>query len=100
VNAAPFPAAAGAFALDEIVTVGTPVQRTSSTGRTPGARWRETIDEVPATATVPGRTPVLLLELLDAAAERGEIEHPWSTRPNFVKLRDRPVALGTAIIRR
>jgi hypothetical protein len=100
VNAAPFSAARGAFVLDEIVAVGTPVRRTSSAGRAPGARWRETIDEVPATAAVPGRTPILLLEILDAAAERGELEHPWSTRPNFVKLRDRPVALGTAIIRR
>jgi hypothetical protein len=100
VNAAPFPTAAGTFVLDELVTTGTPVRHTSAAARGPGARWQETIENVIAPPAVQGKTPILLLELLDAAAERGEVDHPWSTAPTFVKLRDRPVALGTAIYRR
>jgi hypothetical protein len=99
VNTAPFPTAAGAFVLDELVTTGTPVRRTSAEARGPGARWQEAIDNATAPPAVAGQTPVLLLELLDAAAERGEAEHPWTRTPRF-KLRDRPVALGTAIYRR
>jgi hypothetical protein len=99
VNAAPFPTAAGAFALEEVVTTGRPVRHTSTVARPPGARWQETIDNPTAPPAVAGKTPVLLLELLDAAAEREEVEHPWARTPRF-KLRDRPVALGTAIYRR
>jgi hypothetical protein len=100
VNAAPFPAAAGSFVLDEVVTKGTPERRVSAGPRGPGSRWDEAIGSVPTLPPVDERTPVVLLELLDAAAERGELEHPWSTAPHYVKLRDRPVALGTAIYRR
>jgi hypothetical protein len=100
VNAAPFPTAAGDFVLDELVTTGTPVRRTSAAAHGPGARWQETIENIAAPPAAQGRTPVLLLELLDAAAERGELEHPWSTAPNAVRLRDRPIAIGTAIYRR
>jgi hypothetical protein len=97
-NAAPFPTAAGAFVLDELVTTGRPVRRTSAAARGPGARWQEVIGNITPPPAVRGKTPVLLLELLDAAAERGEAEHPWTNTPRF-KLRDRPVALGTAIWR-
>jgi hypothetical protein len=100
VNAAPFPAAAGTFVLDELITTGTPVQHTSVAPRGPGARWQETIENITVPPVAQGRTPVLLLELLDAAAERGELEHPWGTGPTDVRLRDRPVAIGTAIYRR
>ena len=89
VNAAPFPAAAGAFVLDEVVTTGTAVRRTSAVARGPGARWQEASDNT-APPPVAGKTSVLLLELLDAAAERGEAEHPWARSPRFT--RDRPVA--------
>jgi hypothetical protein len=72
VNAAPFPAASGSFVLEDLVTLVTP---------TP----------------MPHRTPVRVTELIDAAGERAEISHPWSTAPNYVKLRDRPIALRTTI---
>jgi hypothetical protein len=98
VNAAPFPAAGGAFVLDEVITAGTPVRR-ASTERAAGEQWREVVGEVPTPTAVPGKTPIVLLELLDAAMERGEAEHPWAVLPRF-KLRDRPVAIGTAILRR
>lgn len=100
VNAAPFPTAAGTFVLDEVITSGTPVRRASAAARGPGARWQETIENVTVPPATQGKTAVLLLELLDAAAERGELEHPWGTGPTDVRLRDRPVAIGTAIYRR
>ncbi|MBA2301497.1 MAG: hypothetical protein H0W08_02550, partial [Acidobacteria bacterium] len=100
VNAAPFPASSGSFVLDEVITTGTPRRRASAAARVPGARWREVIDNLPAPPAVKGRTPVVFFELLDAAAERAESEHPWTSHERFVKMRDRPVALGTAIYRR
>ena len=98
VNTAPFPAGAGSFVLDELVTTGTPVRRTSAAARGTGARWQETIDKPAALPPMPGKTPVLLLELIDAAMERGEEEHPWARTPRF-KLRDRPAAIASAIYR-
>jgi hypothetical protein len=98
VNAAPFPAATGSFVLDELVTTGTPVRRTSAAARASGARWQETIDKVAAPPPAPGKTPIVLLELIDAAIERAHTEYPWSRTPRFM-LRDRPVAIGTAIYR-
>jgi hypothetical protein len=100
VNAAPFPTAAGTFVIDEVVTTGSPVRRTSAARLGQDGRWQETFENIPASVAPPGKTPILLFELLDAAAERGEVDHPWSTAANYVKLRDRPVALGTAIYRR
>jgi hypothetical protein len=97
VNAAPFPSASGSFVLDELVTTGTPVRRAPAAARGLGKRWQETIEQV-SLPEMPGKTPVLLLELLDAAMERGEMEFPWSRTPRF-RLRDRPVAIGTAVYR-
>ena len=97
VNAAPFPSASGSFVLDELVTTGTPVRRAPAATRGLGKRWQETIEQV-SVPEMPGKTPVLLLELLDAAMERGEMEFPWSRTPRF-RLRDRPVAIGTAVYR-
>jgi hypothetical protein len=96
VNAAPFPTAADAFVLDEVIASGTPVRHASTGPREPGARWQESIGEVPSLPASPGKTPIVLLELRDGALERDEAEHPWAKLPRF-KLRDRPVALGTGI---
>jgi hypothetical protein len=98
VNAAPYPAAAGSFVLDELVTTGPPVRRTSAVARGPGARWRETFENVSLPVLVQGKTPVLLIELLDASLERSGTEHPWVRLPR-TQLRDRPVAIGTTIYR-
>jgi len=87
--------------LDEIITTGPPVRYPSTSQRQPAARWTQTI---PIAAGPPShrrdRTEILLLELLDAASERDEAEQPWIMGPNAPKLRDRPVALGTAVYRR
>jgi hypothetical protein len=98
VNAAPFPAAAGGFVLDQIVTAGTPTRRASMTTLAPGARWQEIIGDLRPPPARAGKTPILFFELRDAALERAEDEHPWAALPRF-KLRDRPVAVGTAICR-
>ena len=99
VNAAPFPSAAGTFVLDEIITTGTPVRRVSGRSRPSGARWREILRGLPAVPAADGGTPVVLVELLDSAAERAEREHPWSTAPHYVALRDRPIAIAAAVYR-
>lgn len=100
VNAAPFPTSGGVCVLDEIITTGTPTRRSSSVPRRLGASWREVFDHLPSSPEIKGRTPIVLFELLDVAAEREEERHPWNPHPRFVRLRDRPVAIATAIYRR
>ena len=100
INAAPYPTTAGSFVLDEVITVGTPVRHSSSIPRLTGARWKEVFDVVPAVPRAPVGTPVVLFELIDAAAERTEARRPWNPHPRFVKLRDRPVAIAYAIYKR
>jgi hypothetical protein len=97
VNAAPYPTSPGSFVLDEVITVGTPVRRSSLVSRSTGAQWKEVFDELPDSPELPGRTPVILFELIDAAAERSEYTRPWNPHPRFVNLRDRPVAIASAI---
>ena len=63
------------------------------------ARWQEALGDVPSLPASPGKTPIVLLELRDAALERAEAEHPWAKVPRF-KLRDRPVALALVILLR
>lgn len=99
VNAAPFPAAKGSFALDEVITTGAPVRQASGGERATGARWREILTTLPQSPPAAGRTAVVFFELIDQAAEREEKEHPWSRATHFVQLRDRPVAIATAIYR-
>jgi hypothetical protein len=98
VNAAPFPSRPGSFVLDEVVTTGAPVRHASAGARRVGERWRDTLPRVPLPAPVDGTTPVLFIELFDAALERSEAQYPWAAMPRF-KLRDRPVAIGTAVYR-
>jgi hypothetical protein len=97
VNTAPFPTAAGSFVLDEVITSGTPARRTLSASLHLGARVREVFDSLPGLPTPRDKMPIVFFELLDAAAERLEAEQPWNAHPRFVKLRDRPVALATAV---
>jgi hypothetical protein len=100
VNAAPFPTASGGFVLDEIITTGVP-RRSSvpSRPRLPGTRWTETLTVGAGPPAEPGKTHVFVFELIDLAAERDEAARPWDDRPGVPKLRDRPVALGTAVYR-
>ena len=99
VNAAPFPAAKGSFVLDEVITTGPPVRHASGGERATGERWRQVLPRLPQSAPAEGRTPVVFFELIDRAAERDEKEHPWSRAAHFIQLRDRPVAIATAIYR-
>jgi hypothetical protein len=97
INTAPFPTSSASFVLDEVITVGTPVRRSSLVSRPTGARWKEVFGELPDSPEIPSGTPVILFELIDAAAERWEATRPWNPHPRFVKLRDRPVAIASAI---
>lgn len=101
VNAAPFPAASGSFVLEEIITSGETVRRALNGPREAGARWTESM-ALEAAAFGSPRDPekIVYLELQDAALERDERENLWIVGPNPRKLRDRPVAVGTAIYRR
>ena len=100
VNAAPFPAANGSFVLDEVITTGTPVRRASTAERPNGAKWTEIFDTLPEHWPIEDQTSIVFFELIDEAAERGEREQPWSRAKHFVPLRDRPVAIATAIYRK
>ena len=103
VNAAPFPAAVGGFVLDEVIAVGMPSRYPSASARPSGARWTETVDIGAMPPAERGRTAIVLLDLLDDAAERDEALYRWDPRrdvPELQRLRDRPVALGSAIYSR
>jgi hypothetical protein len=97
VNAAPFPAASGAFVLDELVTIGTPVRHAPAVARGPRAKWIDAIGDVRSPAPIAGKKSVVVIELIDVAGERAEVELPWTTAPNYTKLRDRPIAIARAI---
>jgi hypothetical protein len=99
VNAAPFPTAPGGFVLDEIVTTG--VRRyppARSVRRLPGDRWTETIGASPDRVVRSHVVPVLLCELIDAAAERDALLHPWETRKGLTNFAERSVTIGMAIL--
>ena len=100
VNPAPFPAKPGRFVLEEIITGN--VQRHTATqpgARPPGARWTDTL-EIPLGRSIgPGSARVLLCELIDVAAERDAAARPWENRTGLTNLADRPVAIGTAVVR-
>ena len=100
VNAAPFPNGPGEFVLDEIVTIGQPHRFPIVTRpRAIGARWSETLDIGALVPLQRHSARALFLELIDLASERDETERPWDSRPSATKLRDRPVAAGTAVYR-
>jgi hypothetical protein len=93
VNSAPFPAARGEFQLDAVLATN-PLRGTAGSGpRLPGAAWTETV-------AMPDAAAAVLCELVDRAALRDAIEHPWETRPGLVNLADHAVNLGMAVLRR
>jgi hypothetical protein len=99
VNAAPLPHSALPFELEEVIAMAPVPQSAKSGSQEPAARWAGTLQLPPMTAAPVGATRVLLVELIDRAAERDEAEHPWETRSLLPKLRDRPVAIGVSIHR-
>lgn len=100
VNAAPFAAPGGGFVLEEIVALGKPLAFPSEGALEPGALRSVRVKPGARLAALPGWTPVHLVELIDAAAEREQTEvYPWVRRPGAIKPRDRPVAIGSAVLR-
>jgi hypothetical protein len=101
VNTAPFPTSPGGFVLDEIVTSDPERHAASRIGlRHPGNHWTETLDIAPPRAGRSDVTPVLLCELIDAAAERDAAAHPWENREGLTNFAERSVAIGMAVLRR
>jgi hypothetical protein len=99
VNAAPIPQAAVSFELDEVIAMPPPQRTTIPRPQPPAARWTDTLQMPPSSAAPADATPVLLIELIDRALGRNEIDYPWETRPVLPKFRDRPVAVGMSIYR-
>lgn len=98
VNAAPAPVAPGGFVLDAIVATGPPSRAWArAVALRSGARWAEPV-VFGAPSGRPNVAQATLIELVDAANEREEATHPWDDRPGVPRLRDRPVALATAIL--
>jgi hypothetical protein len=98
VNAAPIPLGAGSFVFDTVITASKPV--TAPIAQRGQDRWHADLEDLPTAVADGSGIPILLFQLLDRAAEREPAEHPWSTAPHYVQLRDRPVAIGIAIHRR
>lgn len=88
----------GSFVLDEVITTSPSQQRVIS-AMDAGGTSRSVFDSPPLDPASAGRVPVLFFELFDRAADAGEKQFPWSTTPNFVQQRDRPVAIATLIYR-
>jgi Subtilase family len=99
VNAAPIPQTALPFELEEVVAMAPLPRTTTPRSQAPAASWTDTLQLPPAATAPAGATQVLLIELIDRAVEREEIDYPWETRSVLPKLRDRPVAVGMSIHR-
>jgi hypothetical protein len=100
VNSAPFPTSDGGFVLEEVIASGSPRELLAGHPMKHGERWTAAIDTATIAKAPPTGEPILFVELLDKAIEKDEAAYPWDPSPKAVKLRDRPVALGTAIVRR
>jgi hypothetical protein len=100
VNAAPFPTSPGRFVLEEVLTKGSAQEQRSARPLLHGERWTTTVDPSAIPSSAGDAQPILFVELLDATIEKDEAAYPWDPSPKAYKLRDRPVALGTAIVRR
>ena len=84
VNAAPFPAASRRLrARRNRHHRCTPVRRASAGARGTSARWQRAFNAVQPPAGAGGTIASRALRLLDAALERGEIEHPWARSPRL-----------------
>ncbi len=100
VNAAPFPTAPGGFVLEEVMTSGAAQERRMARPLLHAQRWTTDVAAGSATPSTVGERPIFFVELLDAALDKDEAAYPWNPSPTAVKLRDRPVALGTLIVHR
>jgi hypothetical protein len=98
VNAAPLPQSALPFELEELIAM-TPLQTAQAGLQRPDASWSGRLRLPQTMPAHPGATPVVLIELIDRAIERDEVEHPWENRSLLPKFRDRPVAVGVSIHR-
>ena len=92
VNPAPFPAVRGELVLDAIVTGVAHRQSAQSPIITLPSSSN------PQSGTPNPQFPVLLAELVDAAAERDARKHPWENRAGLTNLAERTVSAGMAIL--
>ncbi len=113
VNAAPSFGATGSFVLEEILTAET-IRRPLTQGsawpsgttrtetievRRPQAAAAQEKSRVLANNALPSDTQrVAIYDIIDAAAERDELEAPGISEADFAKLSTRPVALGSATV--
>jgi hypothetical protein len=97
VNAAPFPIAAGGFALDVVVAGPTARHvRLPRVSRPPGAAWSQLVHMLSA-SSVPDSSNVLLCELVDEEVDRAQVDQRWETRPAMPDFRTLPAPVGAAI---
>jgi hypothetical protein len=100
VNGAPFPSTRTRFVVDEIVAGAAHRQLSAATElRSAGARWSATVDLPRDRWHRDGTTSIVLVELVDAATERGDVMHPWENRRGLTNFADRPAAIAKAVLR-
>ena len=101
VNAAPFPASAGGFVLEEIIAGAPQRQTPAQKGPRPAsARWTEVVPLPSLSRSAASATPIVLCELIDLAVQGDEIDQMWETRALIPHLRQTPAAIGAAVHRR
>jgi hypothetical protein len=99
VNPAPFPSASGGFVLDAIVAMPAARHvRARLEPLPPGGRWKQTIPLDATPLIDPRPESALLVELVDQAAQRNEVERPWKSLSVFPLLRQPPAAIGRTVI--
>lgn len=101
VNAAPVPDAGGRFLLDALVA-GPRVRHAPRrlTPRQLGNRWTEVLPLDALRESGGAGRPIVLCELVDAAAERDSLAHPWENRPGIPDPATQTAAIGRVVIQR
>jgi hypothetical protein len=99
VNSAPFPTARTPFVLDEIVAGAAHRQASAPVRRLAGARWTESVPLPRDRWQQADAAPIVMLELIDVAAEREGRSHPWENRNGLTNFAERPGAVARTILR-
>jgi hypothetical protein len=96
INAAPLFPGNGRLVLEQTLT-GAVTRRSLGGPLSPGASVAEQF-AIPRSGPVPpDAVPVLLCELMDAANENAENQHPWADPKDMVRLKNRPAAAASVI---
>jgi subtilisin family serine protease len=99
VDSAPFPARRERFLLQTIVAGAPHRQAASTITHAPGTEWTELIGLSRDRWDAGDGSPVLVFELVDAAAEREGRTHPWEVRAGLPNLAERPAVVGRGFVR-